>query len=687
VWETYRKKTADRRKDVENQITELEGRLQEINVELSQEEGRITRLKELEGVLKTIGETLSAQKKIVEEMRRRMASITEQGKLVHTLAAQVERGQKNLADLEERLAKRKSEQETYTEAIGKEKEIEASYQSWQETRAELEKWDETAARFLEHEQRRREPLTEIETERTRLETEGNNLKQQHQILQEALAESKEHEAALKTLQAEIEQINQSIAELEKLEAEREEAIRKQAEAKAENPLLKAEMDDLKSRIDKLESTEDSVCPTCGQELTAGERKSLIKTLNAEGKEKGDVYRANQALLKEADTNVKSLEKKIAAFAQVDQQLREKTRLFDQTTAHISSVNEQTATWEADGAVLLKEIEEQLKTEKYAGEARKTLAKVNAELKKIGYDAASHDAIRKKESELRQSETDLRELENARAALAPLEREIKEIDRQIKGEQKELSIREKEHTESAAVLAVAQAEAPDATDTERKMLELQEEENKIRLEVGAAQQEVAVLETQKTRKSELESQREEHAQQVGQYKALERAFGKDGVPAMLIEQALPQIQSKANEILDRLSNGSMSVRFITQQKYKDQKREELRETLDIQISDSAGMRDYELFSGGEAFRINFAIRLALAEVLAQRAGARLQTLVIDEGFGSQDAMGRQRLVEAINLVREDFAKILVITHIDSLKDYFPTRLEVTKTVRGSVVEIV
>jgi exonuclease SbcC len=48
------------------------------------------------------------------------------------------------------------------------------------------------------------------------------------------------------------------------------------------------------------------------------------------------------------------------------------------------------------------------------------------------------------------------------------------------------------------------------------------------------------------------------------------------------------------------------------------------------------------------------------VLAQRAGARLQTLVIDEGFGSQDAEGRQRLIEAINLVSRDFAKILVIT---------------------------
>ena len=94
----------------------------------------------------------------------------------------------------------------------------------------------------------------------------------------------------------------------------------------------------------------------------------------------------------------------------------------------------------------------------------------------------------------------------------------------------------------------------------------------------------------------------------------------------------------------------------------------------------------LVSGGEAFRVNFAIRLALSEVLAQRAGARLQTLVIDEGFGSQDVQGRQRLIEAINQVRGDFAKILVITHIDELKDAFPTRIEVEKTDQGSSIRV-
>jgi exonuclease SbcC len=62
-------------------------------------------------------------------------------------------------------------------------------------------------------------------------------------------------------------------------------------------------------------------------------------------------------------------------------------------------------------------------------------------------------------------------------------------------------------------------------------------------------------------------------------------------------------------------------------------------------------------------------------------------VIDEGFGSQDSQGRQRLIEAINLIRHDFAKILVITHLDELKDAFPNRIEVEKTNRGSKVRVI
>jgi len=92
----------------------------------------------------------------------------------------------------------------------------------------------------------------------------------------------------------------------------------------------------------------------------------------------------------------------------------------------------------------------------------------------------------------------------------------------------------------------------------------------------------------------------------------------------------------------------------------------------------------MFSGGEAFRINFALRIALAKLLARRAGAPLPTLVIDEGFGTQDNPGREKLIEAINSVQEDFQKIIVITHLEELKDVFPVRINVAKTPEGSRV---
>ena len=94
----------------------------------------------------------------------------------------------------------------------------------------------------------------------------------------------------------------------------------------------------------------------------------------------------------------------------------------------------------------------------------------------------------------------------------------------------------------------------------------------------------------------------------------------------------------------------------------------------------------MFSGGEAFRINFAIRIALSKLLARRAGAPLPTLIIDEGFGTQDSNGLEKLKEAITSIQDDFEKIIIITHIEELRDAFPNRIDVIKTTEGSTIEV-
>ena len=89
------------------------------------------------------------------------------------------------------------------------------------------------------------------------------------------------------------------------------------------------------------------------------------------------------------------------------------------------------------------------------------------------------------------------------------------------------------------------------------------------------------------------------------------------------------------------------------------------TLEIKVADAAGIRPYEMFSGGEAFRIDFALRIAISKLLARRAGTALQTLIIDEGFGSQDEEGLARIMTSLYAIQNDFAKIIIVQYIGHL----------------------
>jgi exonuclease SbcC len=215
---------------------------------------------------------------------------------------------------------------------------------------------------------------------------------------------------------------------------------------------------------------------------------------------------------------------------------------------------------------------------------------------------------------------------------------------------------------------------------------QEDIDRMRLEsrladerVGGARQKLAALENFERQREERLAERDRLSVDLGLYEDLRTAFGKRGVPAMIIETVVPELEAHANDLLGRMTDNRLHVRIET---LRELRGGEMRESLDIIISDELGSRPYELYSGGEAFRINFAIRIALSRLLARRAGARLRSLFIDEGFGTQDAGGREHLVAAINSIQDDFDRILVITHIDEMKDAFPARIEVEKTPEGS-----
>ncbi len=687
AWEKYKEEAARRRRTEELELASIEGLLKEIETELNEEETRRKNLAALEQSYKVNQELSETKKALLDQQRLLTDRINAEKRQVEKQAAEIRRLQVELDFKVDHLRSRQEERISYLLQIESEEQIKEDFAQWQKTRTELEAVEKIAANFRQFESKRQAPLLKIEAERASLETELNSLillKKEFDNLQTKIPE---FNLALDELNRLIKSDTNQLEMRPVLEVDLRNLVAEKARVKTENSALKMEMDDLKERIATLQVATGANCPTCEKPLNSAERHRLVDTLTERGTEKGNKYRENQRIADHCDVSSREKETQLQSLLRAEADLKLQQRLFDQKNDELRKAEETLKKWQESGLPRLTEISSRLSTRDFAIDARQELARVDAELKQLGYDAAEHEKLRLQEQSGRSSQEHLSQLEKAKAALVPLERELQDLENAIKQAESHLDVVQKEYREANAKLVELTAGAPNLDSLEREYYTMQEQVNQLLTEVGYARNQVDVLARQKVQKETRLEEKTFINHNIANLRILEKAFGKDGIPALLIEQSLPEIESHANEILDRLSSGNMSVKFETQRDFRDKKREDRKETLDILIRDSAGEREYELFSGGEAFRINFAIRLALSRVLSNRAGARLQTLVIDEGFGSQDSDGRQRLIEAINLVQNDFAKILVITHLEELKDAFPARIDVVKTSTGSQVNVV
>lgn len=99
------------------------------------------------------------------------------------------------------------------------------------------------------------------------------------------------------------------------------------------------------------------------------------------------------------------------------------------------------------------------------------------------------------------------------------------------------------------------------------------------------------------------------------------------------------------------------------------------------------RDTATLSGGETFFVSLALALGLADVVTDEAGgARLDTLFIDEGFGSLDDQTLDEVLDVLDSLRERDRTVGIVSHVADLRRRIPTQLEVTKSRRGSTVSL-
>lgn len=157
--------------------------------------------------------------------------------------------------------------------------------------------------------------------------------------------------------------------------------------------------------------------------------------------------------------------------------------------------------------------------------------------------------------------------------------------------------------------------------------------------------------------------------------LERAYGRDGIPALVIENAaIPAIEAEANRILAEFAT-TYRLELRTQRELKSG--DGLADTLDVVLVGEQGTeRPYETFSGGERSRINVALRIGLARLLAHRKGAETRILILDEIEYLDDA-GQIALAGILQGLSSEFETILTVSHSAGLRKAFDQVIEVVK----------
>ena len=508
--------------------------------------------------------------------------------------------------------------------------------------------------------------TEIET---RLAPKAQGLAQLQESQKKLQDEGPAIEAQEKTLVGERERLNAMAVQTGQLQSSLERAANEGKELAAKKELLNGTND------------QEAMCPLCGTPLSEDGCERLVETFEADIEAKREEYRTTSAEVKTLQTGASELESRLPKQEQALSQAQTKRQVGLQQLEQQMQEALQAGVELAEATPRLDAMRSALAEGSFAAEDSVQLTKLEEQILELEYDPAARQKIFQETQNLEDFAQQERLLEQAEAGLPGAKEAAEQNAAMAQRRREELQLLESQAAEAKQALVGMVALENEFTQAEQQERELgvkvQQAIDRQGYLRGQVERQESLAEELRSESARLNALQEDQSI----YQELSVAFGRQGVQAMLIETVVPRLEDQTNVLLGRMTDNRMNVKLETQRE-RASGQGDPRETLDILVSDELGPRSYEMYSGGEAFKVNLAMRIALSKVLAHRIGAPLPTLFIDEGFGSQDMVGRERILDLINAIGNDFEKVLVITHLEDLKDGFEVRINVEKTESGS-----
>lgn len=671
-------------KEINNSIMTKESRLEYIYQETANLDFYKEKIKELSESYKEISQKIKTEEVKVGKLKEEINLLKHKSEQYAELESRIEQYRQEIARGQKQIELRKREITDYEKIISQKEKVLNDFKNYQKFNNENNEFSQKLQKTRKIEEEKVFIERKIESERADLEVEVRNKKDRYKDLKIRA------EQGIKN-RAKVLELEKKMKEIKLLEEQIEEIRQKGSKLNVEINSIKGQIERLEKdnkddqeKLRLLRENPEGECPLCEAKLNAERKRKIEDNIN---KEISLNLKKIEKLRKKAEESRKQKDKLAEKWKEVNQKLKDKD-IWQQelSKAHFEYEESKQATKLM--VVLLEEIDKLEKTiqeKRYALEEQKRLKEFEGQIKDIGYNEIRHRQLSSKIEELSNAPLERVKLEEAEKKIDSLRDGLSELKENY--QQKELNLKNLEKKKDK--IRVELKELPFLKEKlvqEDQVLNSEQTlKDEILEERGGYQSKFDQCLKLGKEKKEISKELKKSKKEQNIYEKLIVAFGKNGIQALIIENVLPEIEEEANDLLAKLTNNSTQISI---ESLRDLKSGGIKETLDIKISDELGIRDYEMYSGGEAFRIDFSLRIALSKLLTRRAGTKLRTLVIDEGFGTQDEEGIDNLVQAIQSISEDFDKILIITHLESLKDAFPVRIEVTKLPEiGSRFEII
>lgn len=513
-------------------------------------------------------------------------------------------------------------------------------------------------------------------------------------LQQALARA----AELAGKHAEYEAAASRLAELEKLMPEYTAAKDGLAAAQAEVERLERDYTAARTRIEqnistlngKVELLNNSGCPieaiaTCkfladavAAKGAVHDKEEELVALNVEYQKSRQTASAGLSLAQRAYDDKKHVPEEIASLRASQRLLEAAEREYHGLEAQRSELT----LMEERAAELEKAVSD---AEATAEKGRTELAGIEQQLQSVAAASADYNRLQAEIAVARQWTDKERQLPVAREKKAAAAQRLLELDAEVEDIDREIAeAREELAEEQGKTVGREELQAQvDAAEAEIKAM--QDAARQADFQIGGLQEKREQVQLALKQAAECQEQVNVLGVQAAGYEELKKAFSQDGIPHNIIRSIIPVFEATATNILGQMSQGRMSVEFVTEKVLKSNSKKEVT-TLDIIINDSdTGRLPYMSRSGGERVKAALSVILALSEIKSSKAGVQLGFLFIDEP-PFLDSPGVQAYCDALEAIQQryDGLKVMAITHDPAMKSRFPQSVDVVKTPEGSKV---